>query len=62
VGAYYWSVYPVGWSGDPVPFYRCPAEADDAYDAIRAFFAPMHWVDRRIRPDVWVPSSRNPPD
>jgi hypothetical protein len=57
VGAYYWLVFPVGWSGDPIPFYRCTAEARDA---IRAFFAPMHWLDRRIRRHVWEPSSRNP--
>jgi hypothetical protein len=28
----------------------------DEDSAIGRFFAPIHWLDRRIRPEVWAPA------
>jgi hypothetical protein len=37
----YWGKLPVGF---------------DPNGALKAFFTPVHWLDRRIRPHVWEPS------
>lgn len=53
VGAYYWKVdaslrvssSAVGWRLSP---YYGPW-----HDWLSPLFAPMHWLDRRMRPDFW---------
>jgi hypothetical protein len=64
VGAYYTMVKrsPTG-RGDWRPFYFLPEPVapQTAHGAIRVhfrsepIFAPIHWLDRRIRPHVWEP-------
>jgi hypothetical protein len=64
VGAYYATVQPLGKlvSSDTwmiaVPFYGPESELyhlDNApwQERLQPFFAPIHWLDRRIRPQVW---------
>ena len=46
-----------------VPFRRWTEGADGfsyrnpVYGYAERFFAPAHWLDRRLRPHVWVPFS-----
>jgi hypothetical protein len=58
VGAYYATVEPFDYSafissrhppprGTPIPIYSFGGES------AKTFFAPMHQVDRMLRPDVW---------
>ena len=53
VGAYDWtvqqSVFGVAWCAIP------PASFDKTPWTDR-LFAPIHWLDRRIRPHVWEPT------
>ncbi len=51
-------------SADPnrrIPWYSARAfsrfEARRVNNALSRFFAPIHWLDRRIRPQVWMPES-----
>lgn len=66
VGAYYLVVdqalYPSNKSGlwAPVPFYsdRLPVDCTrkvEWSDRIAPFFAPTHWLDRRLRAKKWEP-------
>jgi hypothetical protein len=68
VGAYYAMVEPVPFDDDPPDFeatYYCPfapfleSRRGLGLRVLRwqtecdAFFAPIHWLDRRIRPNFW---------
>ena len=59
-GAYYATVQP-GWMiisgvtwGPAWPEYRLPVKpSTETEDLARKFFAPIHWIDRKLRPEFW---------
>jgi hypothetical protein len=55
VGAYYWQVIPVKTRWGIQARYRVEGDASWAYRSRRwvNLFAPIHWLDRRVRPHVW---------
>ena len=55
VGAYYAMVYP--YDGMALfPSRRNGTVSWGVRPAWERFFAPIHWLDRRLRPDVWEPT------
>jgi hypothetical protein len=56
VGAYFWLVLPLRFgslhTGPIAPAYRIPLASQGIAGAL---FAPIHALDRRIRPHVWEP-------
>lgn len=62
LGAYYSTV--VWWwegveiNGRREPYYVLTSTNPDPHESssfLGRFFVPAHWLDRRIRPDVWEP-------
>jgi hypothetical protein len=57
VAAYYAAATPFRLVGRIVPVYSPPWDRADglpkAPGGTHTFFAPIHWLDRRIRPGVW---------
>jgi hypothetical protein len=51
VVAYYGTVAGAGRRG--VAIYHPLIEQSFRRDNVRAFFAPMHWLDRRLHPHFW---------
>jgi hypothetical protein len=65
VGAYYVMVHPETYDpGLPrYPFYATRLEGRRLtryMETSRPFFAPVHWLDRRLRPHVWEPPRWRP--
>jgi hypothetical protein len=56
VGAYYAlvDVFPVPTANGFPPIYR-GAGYGSLQKNLRRFFAPIHWLDRRLWPHVWEP-------
>lgn len=69
VGAYCWMVRPLSLPGPPspslvhqqiefFPVYSRAHLADvdwELHQQLSTLFSPVHWLDRRIRPQVWKP-------
>ena len=60
VGAYYATVIPYRLSSGKVfPMHRPPWAGEvllpRTIDRFNVLFAPVHWVDRRLRPHLWNP-------
>lgn len=56
VGVYYGTVSPsynVGPTFEPTPHYFDTSREVKRW--LAAFFAPIHWLDRGLRPHVWEP-------
>ena len=43
------------WLMEPVPVWRIGHSPTYPHPALENVFAPAHWLDRRIRPDLWEP-------
>lgn len=58
VGTYFATVEPL-WDGAVVTYPRLhglitTSAAERSWLLWKKFFSPIHWVDRRLRPDVWA--------
>ena len=57
VGAYYMMVRPVlkplAPKREVIPWYQGKSGSEATYRRWATFFAPIHWLDRRLRPDYW---------
>lgn len=64
VGAYFGTVMPL-WLEDPVtPFYTFPGQSFVSlrfHRIAERFFAPVHWIDRRLRPEIWESETTSHP-
>lgn len=60
VGAYYATVRPLTVLGNVFAEYKFPAflkpYEPNRYNTLHDGFAPIHWLDRRIRPHHWEPT------
>lgn len=58
VGAYCWSMEATVLGRASAPYYDLPMPPQQRHlwhPAYEIVFAPIHWLDRRIRPHVWEP-------
>jgi hypothetical protein len=75
VGIYFYAVYrgPVAHFGPSIPDaivewparygLLCPVGGNvflEYEDACKRFFAPVHWADRKLRPDFWRSQKKGP--
>ena len=45
-----WTIPHFGADWERYPIYRLHAPGDEA---IRSLFGPIHWIDRKLRPEYW---------
>jgi hypothetical protein len=55
VGAYYGLVERNSYRGGWAPHFAI-SQGDQYPSVWSQFFAPIHWLDRRLRPHVWEPA------